>query len=58
MTNEEVLFISEAIQQLAEHHTTWAKDYFYNGKTNEFENRSTGILEGEIIKDWFDKEMN
>ena len=30
MTNEEVLFISDAIQQVVLHHKEWQKDYQYN----------------------------
>ena len=57
MTNEEVLFMANAIKQLAENHVQWADDYTYNGITNEFEHKVTGILEGDIIKDWFDTEL-
>jgi len=37
MTNAEVDYISDALVELAENHETWAKDYKYNPKTNEFE---------------------
>ena len=57
MTNDEVLFMANAIKQLAENHVQWADDYTYNGITNEFEHKVTGILEGDIIKDWFDTEL-
>ncbi len=54
MTDKEILFIAECIKGLAANHKEWAEDYAYNGITNEFEHKVTGVLEGEIIKDWFD----
>lgn len=58
MTNEEVLYVADAIKQLAENHKTWAMDYNYDGNSNEFYNAQSGILEGEIIKDWFEKDLS
>ena len=57
MTNEEALFISDAIKQLAENHNEWSKDYSYNGKTNEFEHRDFSNLEEDIVKDWFNQTL-
>lgn len=57
MTNEEVLFITDAIKQLSENHKEWAKDYAYNGNTNEFDNTRTGNLEGDIVESWFSKDL-
>jgi len=54
MTDREVLFITDCIKELAANHKEWADDYAYNGITNEFEHKVTGVLEGEIIKNWFD----
>ncbi len=57
MTNEEVLFITDAIQQLAENHKEWAADYTYNGKNNEFENINSGNLEHNIVESWFSQDL-
>ncbi|OMQ13060.1 aminotransferase class V-fold PLP-dependent enzyme [[Flexibacter] sp. ATCC 35103] len=53
MTNEELLFICDAIQQVVLNHKKWQKDYQHNIATNEYEN----ILKEENIeqnvKEWF-----
>lgn len=53
MTNEEVLFISDAIQQVVLHHKEWQKDYQYNTSTNEYESIiKEETIENEV-KEWF-----
>ncbi len=39
-TDEEMNFVCESIKALAENHVEWAKDYEYQGKTNEFIHKS------------------
>ncbi|MBC8266840.1 MAG: aminotransferase class V-fold PLP-dependent enzyme [Flavobacteriales bacterium] len=55
MTDEEVHFIMNAIEELAENHKDWAKDYFYNKKTNEFLYKDTSFSEKnkERAESWF-----
>lgn len=52
-TNAEVLFISDALQQVVLNHKEWQKDYQHNIATNEFES----IVKEETIetdvKEWF-----
>jgi hypothetical protein len=36
MTNDEVDFIVDALEDLAKNHVEWAKDYTYDPATNEF----------------------
>ena len=36
MTDDEITFITEAINQVAKNHKEWGKDYAYNRNTNEF----------------------
>ena len=36
MTDEDIYFIMDAIQELSKNHREWAVDYRYNKKTNEF----------------------
>jgi selenocysteine lyase/cysteine desulfurase len=53
MTNEELLFICEAIQKVVLHHKEWQKDYQHNIATNEFESL---VKEESIevdVKQWF-----
>lgn len=53
MTNEEVLFISDAIQQVVLNHKEWQKDYQYNTSTNEYESIiKEETIENEV-KEWF-----
>jgi len=53
MTDEELLFITGAIRQIAENTGKWGKDYHYNNQTNEFHH--SGSHEGPNINlaDWF-----
>ena len=49
MTDDELLFITDAIAQVAENAEEWGKDYYYNQHTNEFHHsgyhrqRSSGL---------------
>ena len=51
--NEEMMFVCNAIKELAENHLEWKRDYIYNTKTNEFEHRSSQNIELEMVKNWF-----
>ncbi len=53
MTNEEILFIIDAIRKTTENAEEWAKAYDYDKHTNEFHHKS--ILSGNNsgITDWF-----
>ncbi|WP_299518665.1 aminotransferase class V-fold PLP-dependent enzyme, partial [uncultured Flavobacterium sp.] len=52
-TTEEIKFVCESIKQLAENHITWAEDYLYDGKTNNFRHKNDLVLEKEMVKGWF-----
>lgn len=52
-TSEEIKFVCESIKQLAENHTTWAEEYVYDGKSNNFLHKNDLVLEKEMVKDWF-----
>jgi selenocysteine lyase/cysteine desulfurase len=55
MTDQEVLFILDAIRQVSIHHREWGKDYVYLSKKNEFIHQShqEQLPEESITKDWF-----
>jgi selenocysteine lyase/cysteine desulfurase len=53
MTNEELLFICEAIQQVVENHKEWQKEYQHNSATNEYENLLIEETIEENVKEWF-----
>ncbi len=52
MTDEELLFITDAIRQTAENVSEWQKDYCYDRHTNEF-NHCSFHEESTSISDWF-----
>ncbi|NNC69853.1 MAG: selenocysteine lyase, partial [Flavobacteriaceae bacterium] len=52
-TNQEVLFICDAIKQIADHIDNWKKGYSYNAKSNEFEYAKGDEKMIESIKEWF-----
>lgn len=53
MTNNEVLFISDAIQQIVLHHEEWQKDYQHNSATNEYESLVKEESIENDVKEWF-----
>lgn len=52
MTNAEIEFICNAIQQISINFKEWGKDYTYNSSKNEFIHNSSLIAEKDITKDW------
>ncbi|MGJ5642179.1 aminotransferase class V-fold PLP-dependent enzyme [Formosa sp. S-31] len=52
-TNEEALFICDAIKQVAENHEVWGEDYTYNKANNEFEHNSKDTEIITKVKNWF-----
>lgn len=55
MSDAEVKYIMSAIEQLAQEHETWARDYVYNVHTNEFQHRSKLNVEEELVNQWYRK---
>ena len=53
MTNQDILFICNAIAQVAKNFNTWGKDYNYNADKNEYVHISKKLIEADITKDWF-----
>lgn len=53
MTNVEVLFICEAIKNVADNAGQWGMDYTYNPDKNCFIHKDKIELEAQIIKNWF-----
>ena len=54
MSNSELLFIIDAIQQIVENCQEWEKDYVYSPKTNEFAHRNFENNKKDQIKKWFE----
>jgi selenocysteine lyase/cysteine desulfurase len=59
MTDEEVLFIVNAIEEVANNHQKWATDYKYNSDTNEFTHihKDFSSLNKERAYSWFEKSL-
>jgi selenocysteine lyase/cysteine desulfurase len=53
MSNDEVLFIANAIKELSENFELWSKDYVYHSSINEFVHKETGLMETDIVNEWF-----
>lgn len=53
MTNDELLFITDAIREVQKNHEIWGKDYSYNNKTNEFKHYKEPADKTELVSDWF-----
>lgn len=52
-TDEELLFITNAIQKTALNYKEWQKDYEYNAAANEFENILAKASIAEEVNEWF-----
>ena len=52
-TSEEIQYVCESIQALAQNHQDWSNDYTYNPKTNEFIHKNALNQEKEMVKNWF-----
>ncbi|MDA6070304.1 aminotransferase class V-fold PLP-dependent enzyme [Flavobacterium sp. AC] len=53
MTNEELLFICDAIQQVVLNYKNWQGDYEHNSATNEYESIVTESSIERDVKEWF-----
>ncbi|WMI64184.1 aminotransferase class V-fold PLP-dependent enzyme [Aestuariibaculum sp. YM273] len=53
MTNAEVEFICDAIEEVAKNFATWENDYTYNAAKNEFVHNGNKEVEAEITQGWF-----
>ena len=52
-TNEEVLFMCDAIQQIVENIEEWSEPYTYNPQNNEFESNVGDDVVISNVKNWF-----
>ncbi|MCK5135207.1 MAG: aminotransferase class V-fold PLP-dependent enzyme [Bacteroidales bacterium] len=55
MTNEEVLLVLHAVEEISTHHSEWLKDYKYLPTKNEFVHHTQleAPLEDKMMNDWF-----
>lgn len=57
MTDGEVGYLLDALEQLCENHYEWAKDYHYSNKTNEYVYSGKDDFGPERVNAWFEKGM-
>ncbi len=59
MSNQEVYFILDSIEEMAKKFKKWSKDYQYNEKTNEFDCKLTNEkeLQSARVAEWFEVSM-
>jgi selenocysteine lyase/cysteine desulfurase len=53
MTDEELLYILDAIRQVQRNHKKWGEDYVYNRHINEFRHQAEPEDKTILISDWF-----
>jgi selenocysteine lyase/cysteine desulfurase len=54
MTNDELLYITDAILQTVNNANEWQRDYFYNRHTNEFNHCNNPVNANTDYSFWFD----
>ena len=53
MTNEEINYIVDAIDQLVKNHQQWKKDYVFDGHSNTFTHIHQHTFAKDKVEDWF-----
>ncbi len=54
MTNDEIKYIINAVEQICKHHPTWAEDYSYDLKSNEFYHKTSPNPGSGLVDKWFE----
>ncbi len=57
MTNEEITFMLDAIEQVAIHYTEWKNDYMYEPDTNEYHHQSFKDEINARVDEWFNLKL-
>ena len=53
MTDDELVYILDAIKQVRNNHKKWCDDYIYNRHTNEFRHKNEPEDKSVFVEDWF-----
>lgn len=53
MTNAELQYVADALQQIADNYKQWEQDYVYNKHTNEFKHKDEMQDKTAVVADWF-----
>ena len=54
LTNSEVIYFTDAIREIIKNHVVWGKEYVYNKKENEFQNKAEMERVSKEVEGWFD----
>lgn len=57
MTDAEAALVCGAIEEVCKHHKTWAKDYVYHNKKNEFVHIDNIAVEETLVDQWFSQRL-
>jgi hypothetical protein len=57
LLNSEVFYFTDAIREIVENYFVWSKDYVYNKKENEFQNKAEMERVLKEIGGWFDIDL-
>lgn len=57
MTDAEIDYILESLDQLCKHHKEWSTDYLYEPHTNEFRHKSETDTENLLVQEWYDSSL-
>lgn len=52
-TNEEIEFVCNRINDLAQNHQDWAVDYIYDKNSNEFIHKNAKSFGSDLVERWF-----
>lgn len=55
MTDAEIHFVADAIEQVAQHYAAWKQDYVYNKQKNDYRHRKETEAVSNTIKAWYQK---
>jgi hypothetical protein len=58
ITDAEMHFIIDAIEQVALNYAEWKKDYVYEPDSNEYHHQSKHDVMRELVNDWFEKSLS
>ena len=58
MTNEQIKYIGNALTELASSFEEWSQDYHYSSSMNEFVHNEKGVMEADVIKEWFNCDLS
>ena len=53
MSDNELIYIIDAISEIIKNNESWSQDYIYSSKTNEFYHRNKDTIITYMVNEWF-----